>query len=450
MPKTDAPQAHAPSTGWYVVALCMIAFVFSYTDRQILSLLIDPIRKDLGLTDTQFGLLHGFAFSLFYATLGLPVATLSDRMSRPLIIAVGIATWSVATVTCGFARNFTQMLMSRMMVGAGEGTLTPATYSLISDLFAKGDLGKATAVYSLGSFLGSGLALVVCGAVIAMLGVNSVDVMGIATLHPWQLTLVIVGLPGLLLALLIVLTVRDPRRLDSPKALADKVTSATPVTPDFTAVFRLLIRERAIFGPHLLGYSLFAMALFGLLAWSPAFLIRVHGMPPQEAGYWLGSTAIVFGGAGVLTSGWWMDRRMRRGAVDGPFRMGVIGALGLIVPVALLPFSHSNGACLALLAIAMFFSSFPMPPSAAVIQIVVPANMRSRVSAIFLFFNSLFGLTLGSVLIGLLNDRVFGRSDAVGISMSIVVVIAAALAALVLATGMGPFRARLSPYGHES
>ena len=138
---------------WYVVILCMIAYIFSFIDRQILSLLIAPIQADLGISDTQFGLLHGLAFSLFYATMGMPLASLSDRMSRPLIIAVGVALWSFATMACGLARGFGQLFLARVAVGAGEAGLSPATYSLISDLFPREKLGRAVAVYSIGSFL---------------------------------------------------------------------------------------------------------------------------------------------------------------------------------------------------------------------------------------------------------------------------------------------------------
>jgi MFS family permease len=217
----------------------MAAYVFSFVDRQILSLLIAPIQADLKISDTQFGLLSGLAFALFYAAMGLPIASLADRKSRPLIIALGVAFWSLATVACGLARAFPQLFIARICVGAGEAALTPATYSLLGDLFPKDRLGRAAAVYSLGSFLGAGAAFLAGGALIALISAHGVtDIAGL-TLKPWQLVFVLVGLPGILIAGLIPLTVREPgpggRRPNSGAASA------------FSAVFAFLHRERGYF-----------------------------------------------------------------------------------------------------------------------------------------------------------------------------------------------------------
>lgn len=421
----------SPLVGWYVVGLCMLAYVFSFIDRQILALLITPIQADLGITDTQFGLLHGLAFALFYAVMGIPVASLSDRKSRPLIIVLGLMVWSAATVISGFARSFALLFAARICVGAGEAALSPATYSLISDLFPRERLGRAVAVYSFGSFLGSGLAFLVGGSVIALVdrlgpwGITWLDAM-----KPWQLAFVAVGAPGILLGLIILITVRDPRVSQG----------GTVDAPGIGAVLSYLARHRAVFGPHLVGYSLSAMALFGILSWAPAYLIRIHGLTPQTSGYWLGLMAIFSGGGGVLASGWLMDRRTRAGQADAPFSVGIVGAAGLVVPIALLPVAPSLDVALMLLAVALFFASFPMPPSTAVMQIGSPKAMRSRVSAIFLFCNSLLGLALGSAMIGTLNDHAFGGPEGVRLSMPLVVALAGAGAALILAQGRRPFR----------
>jgi MFS family permease len=221
--RTIAPDSAA---SWYVVAICMAAYVLSFVDRQILSLLIGPIQADLGISDTQFGLLHGFAFAIFYATLGVPIAGFSDRMARPAVISAGIAVWSLATAACGLAGSFAALFGARVMVGAGEGALSPATQSLIADLFSREKLGRALAVYSLGSFVGAGLAFVAGGAVIAAATAHgTVHIAGLA-LRPWQLCFMIVGLPGLLLALIVAMTVRDPRPSASGKRAASRRASA--------------------------------------------------------------------------------------------------------------------------------------------------------------------------------------------------------------------------------
>jgi MFS family permease len=422
-------QKEKPSEryGWYVVGVCMGAYVLSFIDRQILSLLIRPIQQDIGVTDTQFGILSGFAFSLFYALVGIPLAGFSDRMSRPKIIALGIAFWSIATMFCGFAGSFALMFMARVCVGAGEAGLSPATYSLLADLFPKHKLGRATAVYSLGSFVGAGVALLLGGAIVALVGEGGRAIVG--GFRPWQIIFLLVGIPGLPLALLVLATIRDPR---------SKGATARADSPRFSEVVRFLWTRRSIFAPHFLGYSAAAMALFSLFAWAPAYLMRTFDLSPAHSGAALGTIIVVMGGGGVLASGLIMDRFTRQGYPDAPFRTGVIGAAGMIIPILLLPWAGKAELALALLAVAIFFGSFPMPPSTATMQIVAPAQMRARVSAIFLCFNSLLGLGLGSFLVGLLNDRVFVGPVGIGFSITIVVGAATILAALILATGRTP------------
>lgn len=426
--------------GWYVVTLCMIAYIFSFIDRQILALLIQPIQTDLGISDTQFGLLHGLAFSLFYATMGIPVATLSDRASRPLIIAIGVAFWSAATMACGLVRGFLPLFLARICVGAGEAALSPATYSLISDLFPKEKLGRAVAVYSLGSFLGSGIAFLAGGAVIALVSGEHGSLIAGMSFRPWQLAFLIVGAPGLLLAAILHLTVKDP--------VPNAARSGDGGPPPLKAVFAFLNRERAIFVPHMLGFTFAAMALFALLGWSPAYLMRVYGLDPATAGLWLGVVIVVAGCGGVMASGWLMDRLTARGVADSPFRTGIIGAVGTLLPCLGLPFAGSFAASIALLAVAIFFASFPMPPSTAVMQIASPPAMRSRVAAIFLCSNSLIGLTLGSLLVGLLNDSLPGKGPVVGTSLGIVAAGASLAAVALLSRGRRPYAAAFS--GHRA
>lgn len=419
--------------GWYVVILCMLAYICSFVDRQILALLIEPIRADLGITDTQFGLLQGLAFAIFYGTMGMPIASLADRASRPLIIALGMFFWSAATIACGAARSFGQLFLARICVGAGEAALSPATYSLISDIFPKEKLGRAIAVYSVGTFLGTGLAFLAGGSVIAAVSAaGDWSLAGIA-LKPWQVTLALAGLPGLVLAALILFTVREPH------AGQDRTKGGD--VPSFASVLGFLAQNRSIFLPHMIGFTLAAMSLYTLLSWSPAYLIRTFGLSPKDTGYWLGPIAIMAGGGGVLASGWLMDALNRRGYADAPLRTGVIGALGVVVPAAALPFASSLAAAVTLLSIALFFASFPQPPSAAVMQVVPPQRMRARISAIFLCCNSLGGLALGSALVGALNDHVFGSAKAVGSSMAIVAGAAALIGGVILSRGMAPLRA---------
>lgn len=419
---------------WLTVILCMVAYLFSFIDRQILALLIEPVKADLSLNDTEFGLLQGLAFSIFYATMGIPIASLADRYPRPLIIVAGVAFWSAATMACGMARNFGQLFVARLGVGAGEAALSPATYSLISDLFPKEQLGRAVGVYSMGSFLGAGIAFLVGGSVIALAAcLPPLEVAG-AVLAPWQMVFLAVGLPGVILAAIIAVLVKEPDHTGRGRGSKEGPTTV--------AVLQFLASERAIFLPHLLGFSFMATSLYALLGWSPAYLMRAFQLTATETGVRLGMMALTAGVGGVLASGWLMDRMAASGRRDAPFVTGIIGSSGVLLAALGLPFASSANVATVLVGVAMFFASTPMPPSTAVMQVVPPPAMRSRVSAIFLFLNSFIGLALGSAIVGFLNDRVFSHNAAVGKSISAVIIGASVMAILLLRNGGKAYAAR--------
>jgi MFS family permease len=203
---------HNSGYAWYVVIVLMVIYTLSFIDRQILAFLVGPIRADLQISDTAIGLLGGFAFAIFYTLLGLPMGWLADRKSRRGLIAIGLVFWSLMTALCSLARSFGTLFAARIGVGVGEATLTPAAFSLIADYFPREKLARALSVYSMGILIGSGLAFIVGGAVVqAMNGMPALQVPVLGTMAPWRLTFLIVGLPGLAIALLL-LTVREPVR----------------------------------------------------------------------------------------------------------------------------------------------------------------------------------------------------------------------------------------------
>jgi MFS family permease len=424
---------------WYVVSLCMVAYIFSFVDRQILALMIEPIKADLQLSDTQFSLLHGLAFSLFYAVMGWPIAYLADRFSRPRIIAVGVVFWSLATAACGLSKNFLQMFLARIGVGVGEAALSPAAYSMFSDLFPREKLGRAVGIYSIGSFLGGGLAFLVGGYVIDLLKDTQALVLPVlGEVKAWQLTFFIVGLPGVLVGLLIWLTVRDPQR----KGLSrDASGQAKAVAPGDGV--RFLGRHRLTFSCLYLGFSCYAMALYAMLSWTPALYMRKHGLDPVSTGYTLGVVLLLANTAGVYCGGWLTDLLARRGHGDAAMRTGVIGAIGMLVPVALFAVVEPLWLSLALLVPAMFFASFPLPTSTTAMQNLAPNQVRAQVSAIFLLVSNLLAVGLGTTLVALITDRVFGDPAAVGASIAIVSAVAALLTIGLLWKGCGSYRASL-------
>ena len=418
---------------WYIVSLCMLAYIFSFIDRQVITLLIEPIRADLQISDTQFSLLHGLAFAMLYAIAGIPIARLADSRSRPAIISVGIFVWSLATAACGAAKSFAELFLARMAVGVGEAALSPAAYSMIKDSFPKSKLGLALAVYSSGAFLGGGIAFIIGGTAIQIVeqwGPQTWPFLG--TVQPWQMTFIIVGLPGILVAALFYITVKDPER---------KGVSSESTAFKFSEVLAYIGQHKSTFFAHYLGFGAFSLSLFALMNWAPAYFLRKYGMPIQDVGLYLGLVVLIGNSAGVLVSGWLTDVLTRRGYRDAPMRAAVFGCIGVIIPAALFPMVPGFAGSLALLALAMFFASFPLATSAAALQLMAPNQMRAQVTALFFLSMNIFGIAGGTTLVALCTDFIFNDDLMVGYSMSIVSCTGAILGAIVIGRGLKPFAA---------
>lgn len=422
----------SPATGWYAVFVLTIIYILAFIDRTILSLMVAPIRADLGLTDTELSLLHGFAFAIFYTTLGIPIALLADRMNRRNIIAIGVAFWSLATAACGLARTFSHLFLARIGVGVGEAALSPSAYSLIADAFPPERLSRAVAVYTVGAFAGSGLAFLIGGALVGSItAAGTVAVPLLGELQPWQLTFVLVGLPGIPMALW-VLTIHEPSRRK-----ASRTGSLTGALRDN---LRYMRGHWQVYVSHFAGFSLIGLVFNAALAWLPAYLMRVHGLKPAGAGFWLGSILLVAGVAGVLSGGWFADRMVAAGKPDGTMRVGVYSAL-LAIPFALsATLVPSLTLSLVLITGLVYATTLPYGAAAAALQIVTPGPMRATASALYLCILNLAGIGVGSALVALATDHVFGDDLAVGKSLALVCSIGAPLAAIVIAWGLPHFR----------
>ena len=425
-------QAQSEGYAWYVVVLCMIAYIFSFVDRQILALLIEPIRADLEISDTQFSLLSGLAFSLFYAFMGVPIARLADSRSRPAIIAAGIFLWSLATAATGLVKSFWHIFTARMAVGVGEAALSPAAYSMIRDLFPTEKLGRALAVYSIGSFIGGGLAFLIGGAVISALSdMQSIAVPLIGDMRPWQITFLVVGLPGVFLALIFSLTVKDPTRSQAAQPDASKAS--------FKDTLVFIRQNRQFFYALYGGFALTALPLYGLLSWLPAFLGRKYGLNPGEIGLILGPILLIANVGGVLCSGLLTDYFQKQGRSDASMRAGMIGAFCLVVPVSLFSVMPNLNLSIILIVASLFFASFPLATSAAAMQLASPPHMRAQVSALFLLISNLIGMAIGTTLIALITDYVFKNDLSVGLSVSIVGGVATLFAGFIIRSGLTVF-----------
>ncbi|MFZ9126086.1 MAG: spinster family MFS transporter [Steroidobacteraceae bacterium] len=428
-------QWPSPARAWYATFVLMVAYTLSYIDRQILSMLVGPIKADLGVSDTQIGLLQGLAFAVFYTLIGIPMGRLADRGNRKRIIAWGIFVWSLATALSGLARNFGQLFAARVAVGVGEAALGPAAYSMIADQFRPERRGRALGVYSMGVYLGIGLAAIIGGAVVGRLaGQPPLQLPLLGELAAWQVAFMVVGLPGVLVALWVA-TLAEPSR-QGLRPAADSL-------PRPTEVIGLVLKHRRFFLAHFAGISLLTLSFNAVAFWMPPFLQRVHGLTPGEFGTSLGLILAIGGAAGILTGGMLADSLRQRGHADAEIWPGIISALA-VAPLGIgVTVVGSGEAALAVFAGFMFFSSFPFAAAAAALQAGSPNRMRGQVSAAYLFFVNLAGIGLGSFLTGFLNDFVFADELRIGESMAWIVGVAAPLAALLLWSAREPYSRRL-------
>jgi MFS family permease len=411
---------------WYVVFVLMLCYTLSLIDRQILSLLVAPMKRDLHINDTRIGLLQGFSFALFYTLAGLPLGRLADSQPRRKIITVGVVAWSMLTAACSAARNFWSLFFTRMGVGVGEAALSPSAISLIADAFPPDQLGLALSFYSMGIYVGSGLAMIVGGSVVQSLShLPELTLPFLGTIASWRATFLIVGLPGLFIALL-TLTIREPQRRALLRAGDGSITH-----PPLRVVWQQLrLRIRSFLGISL-GMVFQALSAFAVLAWGPAFLQRTYAWTPGRAGHTLGILTLLFGCAGMFLGGTLCDLWQRRGVPEGALRVAILSAAGTCAffPLAL-TVGNSTWAVL-LLAVGTLVLAMPIGTSYAAVQLIFPNQVRGQVSALFLFILSLGGLSLGPLLPGLLNDYYFHDEKKIGASLALTIATASILMLLI-------------------
>ncbi|HEY2845465.1 MAG TPA: MFS transporter [Bryobacteraceae bacterium] len=405
---------------WWVVIALTAVYTLSFVDRQILSLLVPSIKRDLGVSDTQIGLLQGLAFSLFYTLMGLPIGRIADRWNRRNLIVGGILVWSLFTTLSSVAKSFLLLFSTRIGVGVGEATLSPAGYSMLSDYFPKQKLGAAISVFYMGVFIGSSLAMLVGGTTVDLLArtpIIMVPVLG--AMASWRLTFVIVGLPGILFAML-AWTIREPLR----RNLLASADGRTKQLSFADAIKEVRLRWQSVAGISL-GMVCQGMITYGLLAWVPTFFQRVHHWSPGQSGRALAAILLTFGCSGMYAGGRLSDHWQKSGVSEGPLRVAVISAIGtlLLMPAAMLVSKPEW--TLALLAPALFFDALAMGTSVAALQHIFPNQVRGQVSALYLFLLNLGGGSLGPLLPGLFNDRLFHNPNMVGYSLAITITIGA-------------------------
>lgn len=431
-PADDSAGPRGGPYAWYVVAVLILAYTFSFIDRQALTLMVGPIRETLAISDTQLSLLHGFAFALFYTILGIPVGRMVDSRRRTWIVAAGIVVWSVMTAMCGLARNFTQMFLARIGVGVGEAALSPGAYSLIGDYFPPERRTLALSLYLSAAYVGAGLATMIGGALIEAMPPMTLPVVG--HLEPWQAIFIVIGLPGVLVALL-VLTLREPPRHEVKEG-------ATPAFREVLAHMRSRGRSYALV---IIGFAVTGLLWNGSTAWWPTHFMRTYGWTTGEVGLRYGMVMLVGGLTGAIAGGTIAGRMQQNGRTDANVRIGLV-SLAISVPAGVLA-ALAGSAWLALGGVFAFLFACAMPfgGAAAAIQELTPNQMRGQISAIYLFALNLIGMGLGPTFVAWLTDHVFGRDDAIGQSLALAIAVSGPVAAVLLVLACRAYREAIAP-----
>jgi MFS family permease len=412
-----------------------VIYVFSIIDRMILNLLVGPIRRDLGISDTQMSLLIGFSFAVFYTFFGIPLGRLADTKSRRTIIAASVAVWSVMTAACGLAGSFIHFLLLRMGVGVGEAGLSPSAYSLISDYFPKEKRATAISVYTMAIFIGTGIASFLGGLVVKF--ASSQDVWHlplIGATRSWQVIFFIVGLPGLALALLMY-TVAEPARKGVRASKAGVGESKVRVGEVAAYIRKNWITLLC----HNVGFALLTFSGIGSGTWIPTFFIRKYGWTAAQAGLVYGSILIVCGPLGLVAAGRLSDWLAKRGRRDSNMRVGLFVTLAWIPTGILYTLAPTAGVAVALLIPTSIISTAPYGVAHAALIDVMPNAMRGQVMAIYLFLGNLIGLGLGPTAVALTTDYIFRDDNAINYSLLVIGVTAHIGAAVLLWLGLSPY-----------
>jgi MFS transporter, Spinster family, sphingosine-1-phosphate transporter len=364
----------------------LIVYVFNFLDRQIVNILAEPISKDLGLNDTQIGLMTGIAFAAFYTFLGLPIARYADKptTNRVRLISISLVVWSGMTALCGMAQNFVQLLLARIGVGVGEAGCTPAAHSLIADLAPPDKRASAISFYSLGIPIGTLLGMVIGGLV--------------ADAYGWRVAFLVAGLPGILLALFVVLLLRDPRMAAQAQAI-----NAKPAISTAEALREIASSRAFIF--MAIGGAAAAFLSYGKATWTTIFFQRTHDLSPGEVGFWFGIGGGIAGIIGTWAGGWFADRygrENRRHVLTAP-------AIGMVVAIPIAIWAYwveSWWSALLLIMVPTLLNALYVGPAYSCAQGLVPLRARAMASAVLLFAQNLIGLGLGPLFFGILSDSV--------------------------------------------
>lgn len=415
---------------WYTVGVLAVITTFALLDQNILGLLIQQIKTDFALTDSEAGLLLGPTQALFYALVAVPLSRYIDRWMRKWIMAVGLIIWSLATAATGLAANFTQLFVARVVVGAGEAFNGPTAYSITADCFPRERLPRAVAALQIGSVAGGGLSLLLGGMMIWLVAkVGAPDLPLVGVLRPWQAVLIGVGLPGLVVSLLL-LTVKEPPRRN---------LSAELHRAGFSQTMRYLWLHFAVFGPLFIGLTLGSLDV-GSRQWGAAFFQRTYGWSPAQYGMVSGVVSIIVMLAGLYLGAKWAEWFQNRGDPAGAYRVILYTRLFALPFAILMPVMPTPELAMAFSAVSFLTLGMAGPMLNAVMLAIAPNQIRGQVMTLYLFIYTVVGVGLAPWITGLTTDYVFTSPDDLRWSLMLLHVVFMPLALWVTWLGLKPYR----------
>lgn len=416
---------------WYCMGVIVFAYFFGFMDRIIVGLLTPAIQADLGFTDTQMGIIQGLAFALFYTLFVIPIGWAADRYNRKWMLSIGTACWSLFTAGCGLVRSFGGLFGMRVGVGIGEATLNPCTASLIGDLFPPRDRPKAFGVYQTATAIGTGLTYIFGGLLIAFT-FQGVNLPVIGQVPGWQAVFIIIGLLGLIPAVMLAVTVREPARKELAKGTSQQASWA-----EIRAFLKL---NRTTLLCHHFGAAFIIMAIYGWVNWLPSLFSRIHDWSVPQFSLWYGIFGGLFGILSAFSSGYVTNWFKDRGHTDGSMRTVFWGGAGLTLGTAIAPLMPTPQLTLALFAIAGLFSNWPTAQALTAVNEMTPNQLRGVVTSIYIFVIGIGGAGVGPFAIGWVTDTVFGDPDKIHYSMALVIAVMGTLGTLLIGYGMKSFR----------
>jgi len=419
--------------GWYLIFVLTLAYTASFIDRQVLNLLVGPLKADFGLDDTRLSLLQGLAFTGAYILMSPIFGRLADTGSRKGVLLFGVILWSMGTSFCGLARNYWQLFLARFGVGGAEACLTPAAWSIIADSFPERMMPRAFSIYMMGPYLGGGLALIFGGLLLdsaAQWDLSAVPLLG--ALKPWQLVFLCAGLPGVLIGFLL-LFVREPVRKRS------MIVTEHEEMP-WSEVWKIFVQWRGFYANFYAGMACMVITLYAFPAWMPTVLIRKFGASAGDVGMQYGVAILLTGSVGVLTGPWLARLIERTGRKDHLLIVPLGSALALIPICGMLSLANSYIATLVVATLASFVYSVPQALASSALQLVTPNRMRGIASSIYVFSVSVTGLGLAPTFVALLTDYVFQDEMRVGDSLAVTCALSAIASALFLWQALKGYR----------